>query len=285
MSDSSTPLITLLQWTSRADWGANKAYLEQAFAEIAKSANARGNNPHLVILPEAFPRFGAGEAVQGKYAETIGHGPVQDFLMECCQRYDIWILAGTMPIRGGERYCAASLLFDAQGQLAARYDKIHLFDANVQDNTKTYRESAFTQPGNKLVVVDTPFGKLGLAVCYDLRFPEMFRALRTKGAQLISLPSAFTKVTGEAHWLPLLQARAIENQVYMLAPNQTGTHDDGRETWGHSMVVDPWGRVVTALGSEPGFISFTPNFNELEELRERMPVQQHNQFEVRFLND
>ncbi|RUO37587.1 amidohydrolase [Aliidiomarina shirensis] len=287
MSDiTAVPQITLLQWTSRADWEANKAYLLAAFEKI-QASNARTNvgGPHLVILPEAFARFGAGEAAQGKYAEELGQGPIQDFIADCCRRFNFWILAGTMAIRGGERYAAASLLFDAHGELAARYDKIHLFDASVNDNTKSYRESAFTKPGNKLVVVDTPFGKMGLAVCYDLRFPEMFRALRAQGAELITLPSAFTKVTGEAHWQPLLQARAIENQVYLLAPNQTGTHDDGRETWGHSMIVDPWGRISATLASEPGFITFTPDFNELEELRGRMPVQQHNQFEVTFLND
>lgn len=278
----SSPQITLLQWTSRADWETNKAYLLAQFEKIkATSLNA----PHLVILPEVFARFGAGEAAQGKYAEELGHGPVQDFIADCCRRFDFWILAGTMAIRGGERYLAASLLFDGNGELAARYDKIHLFDANVNDNTKSYRESTYTKPGNQLVVVDTPFGKLGLAVCYDLRFPEMFRALRNMGAELISLPSAFTKVTGQAHWQPLLQARAIENQVYLLAPNQTGIHDDGRETWGHSMVVDPWGRIVVSLAEASGFISFTPDFRELAELRGRMPVQQHNKFEVTFLND
>ncbi|EGN74887.1 Putative amidohydrolase [Idiomarina sp. A28L] len=281
-----SPLITLLQWTSRSDWEANKAYLLKAFEEVkASNAAACTSGPHLVILPEAFARFGAGEAAQGKFAEELEHGPVQDFIADCCRRFNFWILAGTIAVRGGERYAAASLLFNADGELAARYDKIHLFDASVNDNTKSYRESAFTKPGNKLVVVETPFGKIGLAVCYDLRFPEMFRALRKMGAQLITLPSAFTKVTGEAHWQPLLQARAIENQVYLLAPNQTGTHDDGRETWGCSMVVDPWGKIVATLGSEPGFISFTPNFEELEQLRGRMPVQQHNQFEVTFLND
>lgn len=280
------PLITLLQWTSRSDWEANKAYLLAAFAKIKASTGANSvDAPHLVILPEAFARFGAGEAAQGKFAEELGHGPVQDFIADCCRRFNFWILAGTIAVRGGDRYAAASLLFNADGEIATRYDKIHLFDASVNDNTKSYRESAFTKPGNQLVVTETPFGKIGLAVCYDLRFPEMFRALRKMGAQLITLPSAFTKVTGEAHWQPLLQARAIENQVYLLAPNQTGTHDDGRETWGHSMIIDPWGKIVAELASDPGFISFTPDFKELEELRGRMPVQQHNQFEVTFLND
>ena len=288
MSNSAKPkaLISLLQFTSRADFAANKKIIRELLQSlVADQPEGKAPPAHLVIIPEAFARFGAGEAAQGKYAEPLGSGPVQEFMQACCREFGVWILAGTMAIKGDDRYAAASLLFDANGELVSRYDKIHLFDAAVNDNTKTYQESKFTKPGEQLVVLDTPFGKLGLAVCYDLRFPEMFRALRNMGAELISLPSAFTKVTGAAHWQPLLQARAIENQVYLLAPNQTGTHDDGRETWGHSMVVNPWGEIVGELGAEPGVLTVELDLETLAKVRQQMPVQQHNQFKVQFIHD
>lgn len=276
--------ISVLQFTSRANFADNQRTIISLLQRLVGGEQAAGE-PHLVILPEAFARFGAGEAAQGEHAEALGEGPVQGFIQDCCRTYGIWILAGTMAIRAGERYAAASLLYNQAGVLQERYDKIHLFDANVNDGTKTYQESKFTQPGNQIKVIDTPFGKLGLAVCYDLRFPELFRALRKQGADIISLPSAFTKVTGAAHWQPLLQARAIENQVYMVAPNQVGRHDDGRETWGHSMIVNPWGEVLQCITEGEGFISFSPNLAELAKVRQQMPVQQHNQFKVQFIHD
>lgn len=275
--------ISLLQWTSRRDWALNRDYIAEQLAQLAADESGAEAQPHLVILPEMFARFGAGESGQGRFAETFGDGEVQNFIADCAKRFRLWILAGTQPIDEGERYGAASILYDDHGRVHARYDKIHLFDADVADQTKSYRESKFTKPGSRIVVTDTPFGKLGLAVCYDLRFPELFRALRAQGAELIALPSAFTKVTGEAHWRALIQARAIENQVYMFAPNQTGTHDDGRETYGHSFVADPWGRVIAELDNKPGILTVTPDLSELHALRQRMPVQHHNKFEVSFI--
>lgn len=269
--------ISLLQWTSLAHWEENREKLESLLENIPDA------RPQLVILPEMFAQFGAGEKRQGELAEEWGNGPVQHWLAHKAKEKGIWILAGTLPIQAGERYAAASLLFDDKGEQVARYDKIHLFDAAVDDNTKTYQESKFTRPGEQITVIDTPWGKLGLAVCYDLRFPEMFRALRNQGAELISLPSAFTKVTGKAHWEALIKARAIENQVYMLAPNQTGKHADNRETWGNSMIVDPWGRMVEQLGDQEGIVSFSPNLNEVYGIREKMPVETHNRFEVSFI--
>ncbi|MGX9079570.1 nitrilase-related carbon-nitrogen hydrolase, partial [Klebsiella pneumoniae] len=144
---------------------------------------------------------------------------------------------------------ACSLLIDDQGERVARYDKLHLFDVDVADNRGRYRESDDFAHGQRVVVADTPVGRLGLTVCYDLRFPELFAALREAGAELISVPAAFTAVTGEAHWEPLLRARAIENQCYVAAANQGGTHETGRQTWGHSMVIDPWGRVLACQPS------------------------------------
>ena len=269
--------VTLLQFTSAADWPQNQATLQRLFAQLP------AERPQLVLIPEAFSHFGAGESALGRYAEAEGSGEVQQFIAQLARTYNVWVVAGTIPVQAGERYAAASLLYNANGAQVARYDKIHLFDAAVNDGTKTYQKSRYTRPGNRLVVVETPLGKLGLAVCYDLRFPELFRALRAQGAELIALPSAFTRVTGAAHWQPLIQARAIENQVYMLAPDQEGKHADGRETWGHSMIVDPWGRVVNELEMGEGLVSATLDLNALHALREKMPVQQHNQFEVKFI--
>lgn len=272
-------MISVLQWTSRASWDENKVIIEQLFMQLPDA------RPQLVVLPEMFAVFGAGEAKQGEIAELKGKGPIQDFIAKLAREHGVWVLAGTMPLKAGERYAAASLLFDDKGEQQGRYDKIHLFDAEVSDGTKTYKESNYVRPGNRLVVVQTPFGRLGLTVCYDLRFPEMFRALRSQGAELIALPSAFTKVTGEAHWESLIRARAIENQLYMIAPNQCGTHEDGRETWGHSMIIDPWGRVLAEQQDTAGVIHAEIDLNELHALRKRMPVQQHNQFEVNFVHD
>lgn len=271
--------VSVLQMNSGATWAENKAKVEALFAQLPAA------RPQLVLLPEAFSCFGAGEANIRQHAEPLGQGPVQEYLSALAKQHNVWVLAGTLPILSGTRYAAASLLFNAQGAQCARYDKLHLFDAAVADNTRQYRESRYTQPGSQVRVVDTPFGRLGMAICYDVRFPELFRQLRAEGAELISLPSAFTKVTGKAHWDILIRARAIENQVYMLAPNQWGEHADGRETWGHSMIVDPWGVVVAQQSSGEGIASATLDMKALEAVRANMPVLAHNRFEVRFIHE
>lgn len=274
------PFISVLQMTSAALWPHNATVLAELFAQLPSQ------RPQLVVIPEAFSHFGAGEAQQGRYAEALGHGEVQSCIASLARKHKVWVLAGTIPLcteHANGRYAAASLLFNEHGEQVARYDKIHLFDASVADNTQRYMESTFTRPGKDIVVVNTPFGRLGMAVCYDLRFPELFRAMRAQGAELISLPSAFTKVTGAAHWEPLLRARAIENQVFMLAPNQWGKHSDGRETWGQSMIVDPWGDIIAQQESGVGIISAVLDLNKLQAIRAKMPVMQHNRFEVKFL--
>lgn len=268
--------ISVIQWTSGSEPTENLEQLRRLVHLLPKE------RPQLLVLPEVFATFGAGEKRQQERAEKPGDGPIQSAVAEIAREHGLWIVAGTIPLQAGERYAAASILFDDSGQQRARYDKIHLFDAVVEDGTGTYRESAYTKPGDKLVVVDTPFGNIGMAVCYDLRFPEMFRALRQAGADLIVLPSAFTKVTGRAHWQPLIQARAIENQCYLVAPNQGGTHPDGRETWGHSLIADPWGKICAQISSDIGVASTRLDMSVLEKARERMPVESHNQFGVTF---
>lgn len=268
--------VSVIQWTSGSDPQQNLDQLRTLVRLLPKQ------RPQLVVVPEAFACFGAGEAQQCDLAEQLGQGPIQEAVAALAKQHDLWIVAGTIPIQAGARYAAAALLFDNQGQQVARYDKIHLFDAVVEDGTGNYLESKYTQPGSELTVVDTPFGRLGMAVCYDLRFPEMFRALRQQGAELIVLPSAFTQVTGQAHWQPLLQARAIENQCYMVAPNQGGVHPDGRETWGHSMIIDPWGKVCTEISSDIGVGSTSIDATRIRDIRRRMPVETHNQFKAVF---
>lgn len=270
--------ISVIQWTSGDQPEANLDQLRRLVRLLPE------HRPQLMVLPEAFASFGAGEANQHARAEVAGSGPIQDAVAAIAREHDLWIVAGTIPIQAGERYSAASILFNNQGEQVARYDKIHLFDATVEDGTGSYLESKHTKPGSELVVVDTPFGRIGMSVCYDLRFPELFRALRAQGAEVIVLPSAFTRVTGKAHWKPLLQARAIENQCYMIAPNQGGEHPDGRETWGHSMIIDPWGNICTEISSDIGVGSVPIEMTNVSDVRRRMPVETHNKFKVNFKN-
>jgi len=175
-----------------------------------------------------------------------------------------------------KRVRAVCLVLNELGEEVARYDKIHLFDVDVVDAYGSYRESDTVEPGNQVVLVDTPCGRLGLSICYDLRFAELFHQLRQQGAEIITVPSAFTAMTGAAHWQVLLQARAIETQCYLLAPNQCGQHSETRQSYGHSMVIDAWGEVVASLQDQPGVVCTEIDLERLAEVRQRMPVAQHS---------
>ncbi|WP_199610772.1 carbon-nitrogen hydrolase family protein [Flocculibacter collagenilyticus] len=240
---------------------------------------------HLVVLPECFAFFGGKDKENQSIKSNIGEGVIQEKLLELAKRYQCWIVAGTIPTTAvkddevlPDKFSATSLLINSHGRIVADYQKIHLFDVDVADNTRSYRESDSTLAGNKVVVVDTPFGKLGMAVCYDLRFSGLFQSMRESGAELFVLPSAFTNVTGKAHWLPLLQARAIETQCYMVAANQGGEHQNGRETYGHSCIIDPWGRIRQQAEYGEAIISDTIDLVELDAVRAKMPIQAHNRF-------
>ena len=235
----------------------------------------------LVILPENFALLGRREADKARIAETHGDGPIQSRLAGLCRQLGIWILAGTLPIRSDDpgRPFARSILFSDRGEVCGYYDKIHLFDVEVGAD-EAYRESAATRPGAKPVVVQTPWGGLGLTVCYDLRFPELYRQLRRQGATLIAAPSAFTWKTGQAHWDILVRARAIENQCYLLAANQGGEHENGRRTWGHSMLVDPWGRVLEEAGEQEAVLVHELDLSEIDRLARTFPVLSHRKLEV-----
>lgn len=245
--------------------------------EDATRAGAR-----IAVLPENFAVLSTSKMIPQGRRELVGSGEIRDFLAEQALRLGLWIVGGSLPMAdrpNGEtiddRVRSTCMVFDDRGAEVARYDKIHLFDATVDDAQGQYRESDTFEPGNDVVTVDTPAGVLGLAICYDLRFPELFRALRAKGADWISLPSAFTYQTGAAHWHALIRARAIENQVWVVAAGQGGQNSERRRTYGHSLVADPWGKVVTQIAEGPGVITAVLDPVRTEEVRAQMPVWSH----------
>ena len=213
----------------------------------------------LVVLPENFALMGHSPADQWGLRERDGRGPLQAFLRRVAEQQRVWLVGGTIPLTaaGSGLVRAACLVYDERGRRVARYDKMHLFDVCVPGADEHYQESAIIEPGEAPLVIDSPVGRLGLAVCYDLRFPELFRHMLDDGMEVLALPAAFTATTGEAHWETLVRARAIENLVYVVAAAQGGRHPNGRETHGHSLVVDPWGRVLARLPRGPGVISST----------------------------
>ncbi|AJJ21807.1 deaminated glutathione amidase [Yersinia enterocolitica] len=265
--------VALLQLCSGENIRDNLAQIEQQIKLL-------NSGIQLVMTPENALLF-ANAASYRHHAEQHNNGPLQDAVREMARKYGVWIQIGSMPMisrESPERITTSSLLFDDQGELKARYDKIHMFDVDIQDVHGRYRESDTYQPGEHLTVVDTPVGRLGMTVCYDLRFPGLFQALRAQGAEIISVPAAFTKVTGEAHWEILLRARAIENQCVILAAAQVGRHGATRRTWGHTMAVDAWGKII---GQNPDAVSALKVKIEttgLKTIRNQMPVLQHNRF-------
>ena len=268
--------VAAIQMTSGPDVSAN---LEQARALLEEAA-ARG--ARLAALPENFSFMGLKDVDKRAVAETDGSGPAQEFLAGISRRLKLWIVGGTVPLRAGAdadgRVAAASLVYDADGRRAARYDKIHLFDVDIPGRIEAYRESRHVAPGAAAAVVDTPAGRLGLSVCYDVRFPELYRHLSAAGAQLLVVPSAFTAPTGRAHWETLLRARAIENLCYVLAPAQSGFHPGGRETYGDSMIVDYWGRILQRVPRGRGCAVAEVDLSRQAGVRESFPALAHRAF-------
>jgi len=264
-------IVAAVQMTSAADRDRNLAQAGRLLAE------ARGRGALVAALPENFAFMGMAEADKLAIAEDEGNGPIQSFLAQQARELDLWIVAGTIPLSvpGESRVAAASLVYDADGRQVARYDKIHLFDVAVPGKDERYQESASVRPGAAPVCVDTPAGRLGLAVCYDVRFPELFRRLLAMGAEWFCLPSAFTAPTGRAHWETLLRARAIENLCHVVAPAQSGFHENGRETYGDSMIVDCWGRVLARLPRGTGVITGDIDLVRQREVRQNFPSVEH----------
>ncbi len=263
--------VAAIQMVSGADLKANLTQAESSIAEAA----AQG--AELVALPEYFCLLGLKDTDKLAIQETPGSGPIQDFLSDIAQRHKVWLVGGTIPFAASDAHHVlnTTLVFAPDGSQAARYDKIHLF--RYDNGREAYDEARVIQAGHAPVTFDLPsrdgnVWKIGLSVCYDLRFPELYRSL---AADLILVPSAFTYTTGRAHWEVLLRARAIENLAWVLAPAQGGTHENGRRTWGHSMLVDPWGTVVMQRPEGEGIVLHDADFAQLIQCRSQLPALDH----------
>lgn len=252
-------------------------------AKVEKQLASLPTHPQLVVLPECFACFGAPDNTQIKLAEALDDGPIQTQLSALAKRYKKWLVAGTLPIlpapddtsslSNAGKFYAASLVYNHLGERVSRYDKVHLFDVSVNDNTGTYLESSSTLPGQHVVTFDSPWGTIGQIVCYDVRFPELTQAMPQ--LDVLVVPSAFTQRTGQAHWHTLLKARSIENQCYVVASDQSGVHNNGRETYGNSCVYSPWGELLANLPSGEGWVGALYDQRLLTTIRHEMPLKQH----------
>lgn len=263
-----------IQMASGPSVSSNLLEAEKLIAEAVKTG------AKLVALPENFAMMGDKEIDKIRIKEVDGTGPIQKFLSSTAKKYGVWLIGGTIPIAGNDdnKVRAACVIYNDLGERAGRYDKIHLFDVNVPGTDEVYRESDSIERGDQAVVLETPFGKLGIAVCYDLRFPELFRKMAMQGMEILVIPSAFTAKTGSAHWEVLLRARAIENLCYVIAPNQGGFHLNGRKTYGYSMIIDPWGMVLDCYKTGAGFVAADIDLEKLTKVRSAFPVLNHRRF-------
>lgn len=231
---------------------------------------AAENGAQLVVLPEMFASL--GNALENK--EVFGHGKIQDFLSQTAQKNNIWIIGGTIPleIKNSSKIRAACLVFNNQGKFVIRYDKINLFDIEISAHEK-YAESDSTEPGDEIICFDSPFGKIGLAICYDIRFPDLFKKLITQGAEIIALPAAFTVPTGTAHWKILAQGTAVYNLAYFIGACQGGKNSPSRETYGHSVIIHPWGNILAEKAdNQPGIIYADIDLTEVHKARKIIPI-------------
>ncbi len=266
--------LSALQLNSQPDPASNFAQVAALLATLPKAQQ------HLVVLPECFAVFGGGEQLQRQFQAPLGEGLLQQQAAALAKAHQLYLLAGSMPTASPDpqRFYASSLLFGPDGRLLADYQKLHLFDVAVADSTGSYRESAGTMPGNKVTLSQQGSLKLGMTICYDVRFAGLAQQLAALGMNVLAVPSAFTRPTGAAHWHTLLRARAIENQCFVIAPGQTGVHANGRETYGPSLMIDPWGEGWADAGSEVGAISVEVDLTDCQQLAQKMPVKLHNRF-------
>lgn len=263
--------VAAIQMASGPNVNAN---LLEAARLIAKAADAGAG---MVVLPENFAIMGMKEQDKVAIREQDGAGPIQEFLAQQATRHGVWVVGGTIPMVAASpaKVLAACLVYDDTGECVARYDKIHLFDVTLEGGAEKYTESETIEHGREVVVIDSPFGRLGIAVCYDLRFPEMFRKMLDQGMEVLALPAAFTAITGRAHWEVLVRARAIENLCYVVAAAQGGYHVNGRETHGDSMVVNPWGVVIDRLPRGSGVVMADIDREQLVAMRRSLPAIGH----------
>ena len=267
--------LSAIQLCSVPDVEENFVTIDRIISQLPEA------DEHLVLLPECCLFFGGSDSEQltlSKNIEVLGY--VERFA-QLAKKYACYLVAGSIPTAYSEtKFSNSCLVFSPTGALITQYEKLHLFDVVVEDKSKNYAESKYAEAGKAIRTFDSSFARVGLSVCYDLRFPALFRNLRELGADVITVPSAFTRVTGKAHWLPLLQARAIENQVYIVAAGQEGLHRNGRETWGHSMIISPWGEVLSSVTSGEGFASAIFDSDLVKQIRSSMPVLEHDKFKV-----
>ena len=261
------PIVAAVQMVSTPVVEENIATARRLIAEAA------GSGARLVLLPEYWAIMGMSDSDKVARAEPLGNGPIQSFMAEMAREHRIWLLGGTLPLASGDaqRVLNTTLVYDPSGKHAGRYDKIHLF--GFSKGSETYDETRTIVPGKSVGVIETEVGKVGMSVCYDLRFPELYRAMGP--VSLIVVPAAFTYTTGRAHWELLLRARAIENQCYVLAAAQGGTHVNGRRTWGHSMLIDPWGEVKAVLDEGEGIVGGEVDEIFMHGVRESLPALKH----------
>lgn len=274
----SKTICAAIQMASSPNVSAN---LMEAARLVGKAAEAGAK---LVVLPENFALMGQHDTDKLAHAEAEGSGPIQDALARMAAQNGVWLVGGTMPIAGkaSGKVRAACLVLNEQGKTVARYDKIHLFDVNVPGSEEQYRESETIEAGEAALLLDTPFGRLGVAICYDLRFPELFRYMAAQGMDLLAVPAAFTAKTGAAHWELLIRARAVENLCYVVASNQGGFHINGRETFGHSMVVGPWGETLSCLPSGAGMACAEIDLERMGKVRRAFPVLEHRRLQCQW---
>ncbi|GAM64555.1 amidohydrolase [Vibrio ishigakensis] len=265
----SSAKVGLIQMCSSDDLEHNLSYIEQQVIELAR------DGCKLIVTPENCLMFADKESYFA-IAEPIGAGPIQKRLSEIASQNGVWLVVGSFPNQANEgKLYSSCLVFDDLGLLVSSYNKIHLFDVDVDDEHGSYRESATFAHGEETRVVNTPVGRVGLSICYDVRFANLYRKLRLDGAEVMIVAAAFTAVTGEAHWETLLKARAIENQVYVIGVGQCGYHTESRQTWGHSMVIDPWGNKVCQSAMTPSNLQAEIHLSEVERVRRLMPVTEH----------
>ncbi len=249
-------------------------------SKLIRRAASQGAN--LVVLPENFAAMSGDQNLRLQIAETDRSGPIQDAMSQLAKDTRLWLVAGTIPLLAGDDVppVAACLVYGPDGRRVARYDKIHLFDVSLPDAGERYLESSNTAAGQTPVLAQTPWGGLGLSVCYDLRFPELYRDLVADGAEILVVPAAFTVATGRAHWETLLRARAIENLAFVVAAGQTGEHPYGRRSWGHSMVLGPWGELLASADTAEDLILAQLDLDGLTRLRNKFPVLTHRRLGV-----
>jgi predicted amidohydrolase len=271
------PRIAAVQMATGPNVSANLLETERLVAEAAEGGAG------LVVLPENFAFMGKRDQDLLALREPDRDGRLQDFLSQLARRHSVWLVGGTVPLFAREdgKVRAACLVYDSHGERVARYDKLHLFDVHLLEADERYTESATIEAGDQPVVVDSPFGRLGLAVCYDLRFPELFRVLMEQGAEIFVMPASFTAITGKAHWEVLVRARAIENLAYVVAAAQGGYHINGRETHGHSMIVDPWGTVLAQVPRGNGTAIGTLDRDYQATVRRTFPTLAHRRLNCR----